>query len=75
MAATTLKPTINIKSSFTTIGAGFTKANKSVGSMKNVLLKKTKVKRDAIAGRKSLFGKRIENQRRKEEDNKEIRMK
>jgi hypothetical protein len=68
MAATTLKPTINIKSSFTTIGAGFTKANKSVGSMKNVLLKKTKVKRDAIAGRKSLFGKRIENQRRKDEE-------
>lgn len=68
MAATTLKPTINIKSSFTTISAGFTKANKSVGSMKNVLLKKTKVKRDAIAGRKSLFGKRIENQRRKDEE-------
>lgn len=68
MAATTLKPTINIKSSFTTIGAGFTKANKSVGSMRNVLLKKTKVKRDAITGRKSLFGKRIENQRRKDEE-------
>jgi murein DD-endopeptidase MepM/ murein hydrolase activator NlpD len=68
MAATTFKPTINIKSSFTTIGAGFTKANKSVGSMRNVLLKKTKVKRDAITGRKSLFGKRIENQRRKDEE-------
>ena len=68
MATTTFKPTINIKSSFTTIGAGFKKANKSVGSMKTVLLKRTKVKRDAIAGRKSLFGKRIENQRRKEEE-------
>ena len=68
MAATTFKPTINIKSSFTTIGAGFTKANKSVGSMRNILLKRTKVKRDAIAGRRSLFGKRIENQRRKDEE-------
>jgi hypothetical protein len=68
MAATTFKPTINIKSSFTTIGAGFTKANKSIGSMRTILLKKTKVKRDAIAGRKSLFGKRIENQRRKDEE-------
>jgi murein DD-endopeptidase MepM/ murein hydrolase activator NlpD len=68
MATTTFKPTINIKSSFTTIGAGFKKANKSVGSMRTILLKKTKVKKDAIAGRKSLFGKRIENQRRKEEE-------
>jgi murein DD-endopeptidase MepM/ murein hydrolase activator NlpD len=68
MATTTFKPTINIKSSFTTIGAGFTRANKSLGSMKTVLLKRTKIKRDAIAGRKSLFGKRIENQRRKDEE-------
>ena len=68
MATTTFKPTINIKSSFTTIGAGFTRANKSVGSMRTILLKKTKIKRDAIAGRKSLFGKRIENQRRKDEE-------
>jgi murein DD-endopeptidase MepM/ murein hydrolase activator NlpD len=68
MAVTTFKPTINIKSSFTTIGAGFTKANKSVGSMRSILLKRTKVKRDAIAGRRSLFGKRIENQRRKDEE-------
>jgi hypothetical protein len=68
MATTTFKPTINIKSSFTTIGAGFKKANKSVGSMRTILLKKTKVKRDAITGRKSLFGKRIENQRRKDEE-------
>jgi len=68
MAATTFKPTINIKSSFTTIGAGFTRANKSVGSMRTILLKKTKIKRDAIAGRKSLFGKRIENQRRNDEE-------
>ena len=68
MAATTFKPTINIKSSFTTIGAGFKKANKSVGSMRTILLKRTKIKRDAITGRKSLFGKRIENQRRKEEE-------
>ena len=68
MAATTFKPTINIKSSFTTIGAGFKKANKSVGSMRTILLKRTKIKRDAITGRKSLFGKRIENQRRKDEE-------
>jgi len=68
MATTTFKPTINIKSSFTTIGAGFTRANKSVGSMRTILLKKTKIKRDAIAGRKSLFGKRIENQRRNDEE-------
>ena len=68
MATTTFKPTINIKSSFTTIGAGFKRANKSVGSMRSILLKKTKIKRDAITGRKSLFGKRIENQRRKEEE-------
>jgi len=68
MAATTFKPTINIKSSFTTIGAGFKRANKSVGSMRTILLKRTKIKRDAIAGRKSLFGKRIENQRRKDEE-------
>lgn len=68
MAITTLKPTINIKSSFTTIGAGFKKATKSVGSMRAILLKRTKVKRDAIAGRRNLFGKRIENQRRKDEE-------
>ena len=68
MATTTFKPTINIKSSFTTIGAGFKKANKSVGSMRTILLKRTKIKRDAITGRKSLFGKRIENQRRKDEE-------
>ena len=68
MATTTFKPTINIKSSFTTIGAGFKRANKSVGSMRSILLKKTKIKKDAITGRKSLFGKRIENQRRKEEE-------
>jgi hypothetical protein len=68
MVTTTFKPTINIKSSFTTIGAGFTRANKSVGSMRTILLKKTKIKRDAIAGRKSLFGKRIENQRRNDEE-------
>lgn len=68
MAATTLKPTINFKSSFTTIGAGFTRANKSVGSMRSILLKRTKVKRESIAGKRSLFGKRIENQRRKDEE-------
>jgi len=68
MAATTLKPTINIKSSFTTIGAGFKKANKSVGSIRTILLKRTKVKRDAIAGKRNLFSKRIENQRRKDSE-------
>jgi hypothetical protein len=68
MAATTLRPTINIKSSFTTIGAGFKKANKSVGSIRTILLKRTKVKRDAIAGKRNLFSKRIENQRRKDSE-------
>lgn len=65
MAATTLRPSFNLKTKFTKIGSGFTKAAKNLGGATTVLLKKTKVKREAIARDKILFNKREENIKRK----------
>lgn len=65
MAVTSLKPEFNLKTKFTKIGSGFTKAAKNLGGATTVLLKKTKVKRESIARDKILFNKRDENIKRK----------
>lgn len=66
MAATTLKPSIGLQNQFKNIRSGFQSASKDATSIKTVLFKKTKVKREAIVSDNRLFKKRQENIKRKD---------
>ncbi len=66
MAATTLKPSIGLQNQFKNIRSGFQSASKDATSIKTVLFKKTKVKREVIVSDNRLFKKRQENIKRKD---------
>jgi murein DD-endopeptidase MepM/ murein hydrolase activator NlpD len=68
MAVTTLRPSIDIKNQFKTIRSGFESATKTAVGVKQILFKKTKVKREAIINDQKLFNKRQENIKRKDKE-------
>lgn len=68
MAVAALKPSFTLKSRFTAIRSGFFKASRSLGGATQILLKKTRVKREAIQRDRILFNKRNENVRRKDQE-------
>lgn len=65
MAVTTLRPSINIRNQFSFIRSGLQSATKTAVGLRQILFKKTKVKREAIINDQKLFNKRRENIKRK----------